>query len=72
LMNQKKDRPDWVAIRRFERLCTFLDNNRDCFSVKGFHGLAPQITVGPHKPLTSPRWKALSRAVEQLYRKFYQ
>jgi hypothetical protein len=72
LMNQKKDRPDWVAIRRFERLCTFLDNNRDCFSVKGFHGLTPQITVGPHKPLTSPRWKALSRAVEQLYRKFYQ
>ena len=72
LMNQKKDRPDWVAVRRFDKLCAFLDKNRDCFSVRGFHGLEPQIGLGDHKQLTSPRWKTINRMVEQLYRRVYQ
>ncbi len=72
LMNQTKDQPDWVAIRRFERLCKFLDNNRDCFVVRGFHGLESQNLFGLHKQLTSPRWNTISRIVEQLYRKLYQ
>lgn len=72
LMNQKKDRPDWVAVRRFNKLCAFLANNRDCFKVTGFHGLEPQIGLGHHKPLASSRWKTIHRIVEQLYRRIYQ
>jgi hypothetical protein len=72
LMNQKKDRPDWIAVRRFDKLCEFLDKNRDCFRVSGFHGLEPQIGLGQHKQLTSPRWKTIYRMVEQLYRRVYQ
>lgn len=72
LINRKKDRPDWVAIRRFDKLCAFLDNNRDCFTVSGFHGLEPQGDLGHHKQLTSPRWKTFNRQVEQLYRRVYR
>jgi hypothetical protein len=72
LINQKKDRPDWVAVRRFDKLCAFLDNNRDCFTVSGFHGLEPQGDLGHHNQLTSPRWKTFNRQVEQLYRRVYR
>lgn len=72
LMNQKKDRPDWIAVRRFDKLCSFLNNNRDCFKVSGFHGLEPRNTLEQHKPLVSPRWKTIHRMAEQLYRKVYQ
>lgn len=72
LMNQEKNRPDWLAVRRFDKLCTFLDKNRDCFTVSGFHGLVPQGGPVHHKQLTSPRWKTINRMVEQLYRRVYQ
>lgn len=72
LMNQKKERPDWVAVRRFDKLCAFLARNRDCFKVSGFHGLEPQPVVEHHQPLTSPRWKTIHRIAEQLYRRIYQ
>lgn len=72
LMNRKKDRPDWVAVRRFDKLCAFLAKNRDCFKVTGFHGLEPKIALEHHKPLASPRWKTIHRIAEQFYRKIYQ
>ena len=34
-----RDRSDPVAIRRFRKLCAFLDRHRDVFKVRGFQGL---------------------------------
>lgn len=72
LLNQAKDRPDRVAVRRFEKLCKFLDRNRDCFSVRGFHGLVPQVFTEQPEPLSSPSWRTAGRLLEQIYRKVYQ
>jgi hypothetical protein len=72
LLNQAKDRPDRVAVRRFEKLCKFLDRNRDCFSVRGFHGLAPQVSTEQPEPLSSPIWRTANRLLEQIYRRVYR
>lgn len=72
LMNLRKDRPDWVAVRRFDKLCSFLNKNRDCFKVSTFHGLEPGNMPEDHKLLFSPRWKTVNRMVEQIYRRVYR
>lgn len=72
LMNRGKDRPDSVVVRRLEKLCAFLDRNRDCFNVRGFHGLKPNLALVQPKPLPSARWRAAERMLEQFYRRFYK
>jgi hypothetical protein len=65
LLNPAMDRPDEIVIERFHKLCSFLDRHRDCFCVRGFHGLMP-VSV-PLQPalLTSPIWKTGFRILEQ-------
>jgi hypothetical protein len=72
LLNRRRNRPDWIAISRFKKLCEFLEKNRDCFNVRGFHGLEPSIAAMQPMPLTSPRWKTLWRMGEQAYRRIYR
>ena len=72
LLNKSKTKPDWVAVKRFEKLCSFLDKNRDCFTVKGFHGLAGENTPVQPQPIKSPSWKTIHRMAEQIYRRVYQ
>jgi hypothetical protein len=72
LLNRNQDRPDWVAVKRFDKLCAVLDRHRDCFKVRGFHGLEPCITTEQPEPLSSPRWRTIGRMVEQIYRRVYQ
>lgn len=72
LLNENRNRPDTVAVKRFDKLCSFLDRNRDCFKVRGFHGLEPQIAVNQPNPLNSARWKTAARMVEQLGRRIFQ
>lgn len=72
LLNQLKDRPDEVVVKRFRKLCSFLDKNRDVFRVRGFQGLEPQIPREQPAPLVSPIWKTGLRTIEQLYRRKYQ
>lgn len=72
LLNPGKTDPDWIAIRRFEKLCDFLHSNSDCFRVRGFRGLVPQATEKQPAPLKSPRWKTLERLAEQIYRRVYE
>src|SRR5690606_18694982 len=43
LLNQARDRADDVVVKRFQRLCAFLDKHRDSFRVTGFQGLAPPL-----------------------------
>ncbi|HUW38677.1 MAG TPA: hypothetical protein VMV91_15230 [Rhodocyclaceae bacterium] len=72
LLNQTKDRPDDVVVKRFRRLCSFLDQNRDSFHLRGFKGLEPQITFRQPAPLASPIWKTGGRMIEQAYRRKYR
>ena len=72
LMNRRRDHPDWVAVKRFDKLCVFLTRNRDCFNVRGFRGLEPCGVATQRKPLASRRWKTAGRMMEQFYRRVYQ
>jgi hypothetical protein len=71
LLNQGKDRPDNVVVKRFRKLCRFLDRNRDCFRVRGFQGLQPSIAAFQPPPLVSPLWKTGFRTVQQILRRKY-
>jgi len=72
LLNPAKDRPDDVVVKRFRKLCSFLDRNSDTFRVRGFQGLKAQETLRQPPPLKSPIWLTGSRMIEQIYRRRYQ
>ncbi|OGB33427.1 MAG: polysaccharide deacetylase [Burkholderiales bacterium RIFCSPLOWO2_12_FULL_61_40] len=71
LLNQALDRSDAVVVKRLEKLCRFLDRNRDSFRVRGYQGLKPQATQVQPTPLTSPLWRTGARALQQAYRRTY-
>jgi len=71
LLNIAKNRPDPIVTKRFYNLCRFLDQNRDCFRMSGFHGLAPASVHPQPGPLTSPVWKTGHRMLQQLMRHLY-
>lgn len=73
LLNPAMNGPDEVVVNRFNKLCSFLDRNRDSFRVRGFHDLIPPVTkLEQPPPLSSPLWMTSLRMVEQAYRKKYQ
>ena len=69
LLNPAKNRPDEVVVKRFHQLCSFFDQNRDSFCVRGFHGLKPRSVLQQPLPLVSPVWKTGTRMFEQAYRR---
>lgn len=72
LLNPAMDRPDEIVIRRFRKLCSFLDRHRDCFRVRGFHDLTPASIPLQPAPLTSPIWKTGFRIFEQGLRRGFR
>jgi hypothetical protein len=63
--------PRRLVIRRFERLCRFLADQRDTLPTAGFADLAlPSATVPPPGPIKSPRRLTLARVIEQLAGRF--
>jgi len=71
LLNRARNRPDDIVVKRFRKLCSFLDKNRESFCVRGFHGPKPQIAPSQHVPLVSPIWRTGARIIEQAYRRKY-
>lgn len=71
LLNPRKNRPDPVVIKRFLKLCRFLDKNRDCFKACGFQDLEAVTAATQPPPLKSSRWKTGIRMAEQLMRHRY-
>jgi hypothetical protein len=69
LLNQAKDRPDDVVVKRFHKLCAFLDRHRDSFRTCGFQGLTPLSVAAQPEPLQSPFHRTGARMLTQLYRK---
>jgi hypothetical protein len=72
LLNAGRNAPDPVAIRRFRKLCAFLDRHRDKFQVRGFRGLEPEVSDAQPPALSSPWWRTGGRMVEQAYRRRYR
>lgn len=74
LLNRAKNRPDAVVVRRFRRLCAFLERHRDVFRTCGFSELpaALQRVTPPQRPqpapLSSPLWRTCARMAGQAYR----
>jgi hypothetical protein len=71
LLNQAKDRPDPIVLKRFHQLCRFLDQHRDTFQTRGFHGLQPRLAATQPPPLTTSLYHTASRIVQQAYRRRY-
>ncbi len=63
--------PDRIVIRRFEKLCRFLDANRDKFKTSGFDELDVDSipSLNPQSPLPGKRRHTLWRHLEQLTRR---
>jgi len=72
LLNRAQARPDDVVVKRFQKLCSFLDRNRDSFCVRGFSGLEPQPAEQQPAPLAAPFWSSATRMMEQAYRWKYE
>ncbi|MBT9591230.1 MAG: polysaccharide deacetylase [Thiobacillus sp.] len=72
LLNRAKNRPDDVVVNRFQKLCSFLDRNRDSFRLRGFQGLKPGTVQQQPLPLASPIWKTGARMLEQAWRRKFQ
>lgn len=72
LLNPAKTRHDPIALKRFHKLCAFLARHPDCFRVRGFQDLTPQIAQQQPAPLVSPIWKTGARMLEQAYRRTYR
>lgn len=71
LLTGDRERPDRVAVRRFERLCRHLADNPQQFPTANFadldrSGLARPV---PHATLRAGPWATASRYTEQAYRR---
>ncbi|WP_395403804.1 hypothetical protein ACHMW6_33850 [Pseudoduganella sp. UC29_106] len=71
LLNTAKTRSDPTVVERFQRLCGFLERNRDSFRTAGFAGRTPTPSGTQHGPLTSPLHRTGWRMLEQAYRRRY-
>ncbi|MBS0492963.1 MAG: polysaccharide deacetylase [Proteobacteria bacterium] len=71
LSGRERSRSDPVVIRRFRKLCKFLEKNSDSFHLRGFHGLEPEVPMETPPMLRSPIWRTGWRVAEQVYRRIY-
>lgn len=62
--------PDYLVIRRFERVCQFLDTNRDKFQTTTFDEVDPAeiAGTGTGPPIRTSVWSTAFRMVEQVGR----
>ncbi len=68
LLNKAKNRPDDVVIKRFHKLCEFLDRHRDSFRTCGFEGLTLTSITPQPQSLKSSFHRTGARMLTQLYR----
>lgn len=71
LLNQGKTRPDPIAVRRFRKLCHYLETNKDRFDVTGFVGLQKTDERPQPVPFASSKWDTCGRLTEQIVRRAF-
>ena len=66
-----KPRPNWVVVRRFERLCQFLERHPDKFLSSTFHdeGLDGALAMDFSQPLAGSLRNTFCRGVEQVWKR---
>ena len=69
LLSRSQKGVDRIAVNRFNRLCRFLADNKDCFRLRGFEGLQSRIPDCQPPPLASPSWVTGYRMFEQAVRR---
>ncbi len=64
--------PDWTVVRRFERLCRFLGEHRELFTVGPFvaGGRSRVVEPGTEVRPRAPAWASAGRLVEQVARRW--
>jgi hypothetical protein len=72
LLNRPNTRADSVVVRRFHKLCAFLEKHRDKFRVEGMHGAPAPAVASQPAPLASPIHRTGGRLLEQAYRRARQ
>jgi peptidoglycan/xylan/chitin deacetylase (PgdA/CDA1 family) len=72
LLNRRKDRPDPIVVRRFRRLCRYLEQHANRFRVRGFRGLEHAHPRAQPPPFRSSSWLSYRRYAEQLVRRAYR
>jgi hypothetical protein len=72
LLNRRKDRPDPIVVRRFRKLCRYLEQHADRFRVRGFRGLERAHPRVQPPPFRSSSWLTYRRYAEQLVRRAYR
>lgn len=71
-LNPARNRADPMVIKRFRKLCEFLDRNRDSFKTVGFNDLQPvELNLTP-SPLSVPMRSTALRVVQQGWRRQYR
>jgi hypothetical protein len=68
-LNADKTQPDWVVIKRFEKLCKFLADNRDKFTTCGFSDVTLNKLGHRSGELNSNWCNYALRVLEQAYRR---
>jgi hypothetical protein len=71
LLNRSKQQPDWIVVKRFNRLCQFLNENRTTIVTRNFKNLQPSTQQTDLPILTTGKIQTGWRMMEQLYRKRY-
>lgn len=69
LLDIKRQRVDRVVLRRFRKLCAFLERHGDVFRVAGFKGREPKTVPRQPAPLAAGILDTGVRLLEQAYRK---
>jgi hypothetical protein len=72
LLDPARTRPDDVVVRRFRRLCRFLEMHRDAFRVRSFDTDRPRAGDTQPRPLRASPWATGVRLAEQAYRRVYR
>lgn len=71
LLNRRKDRPDPIIVKRFRKLCQYLEQNIDRFQVRGFQGLGKlEGCIQPEPIQSRPRFTG-ERLAAQLVRRAF-
>ncbi len=69
MLDPARQRPDPVVVRRFERLCAYLDRHRDRFRVRRLDDHRPRSAGAQPAPLEGRLGTTLHRVGEQLWRR---
>ncbi len=70
LLNRSFNRPDTIVVKRFNKLCEFLDKHRDSFKTCDFSNYRGPVVQHQPLPLNSSMLRTGLRMIEQVWSKY--